>query len=158
MSYIRKKASEGLEIGDSFSVQRTFTEKDVLQFAEVSRDYNPVHFNEGFARVKKFDACISHGLLVGSLITEIGGQIGWLASGMRFKFIKPVYFGETINCQLTIVDIDEKGRARAEAVLTNEKNTIILEAVLEGIVPGEKEKKVLKEMLAEGESTNMIKS
>jgi 3-hydroxybutyryl-CoA dehydratase len=157
MSYIRKKASEGLEIGDTFSVQRTFTEKDVCQFAEISRDYNPVHFNEGFARVKKFDGCISHGLLVASLITEIGGQIGWLASGMSFNFKKPVYFGDTINCHLTIVDIDERRRARAEAILTNEKNSIILEAVLTGIVPGEKEKKVLKDMLTEGDPTNKFK-
>jgi 3-hydroxybutyryl-CoA dehydratase len=154
MSSIRKKAGEGLKIGDTFSVQRTFTEKDVCQFAEISRDYNPVHFNEKFARVKEFDGCISHGLLVASLITEIGGQIGWLASGMSFNFKKPVYFGETINCQLTIVKIDERGRARAEALLTNEKNSVILEAVLEGIVPGEKEKKVLKDMLTEGDPTN----
>ncbi len=154
MTAIRKKASEGLEIGDKFSVSRTFSEEDMIEFADVSRDYNPVHFVERFARVKNFDGCVCHGLLVASLLTEIGGQIGWLASGMNMEFKKPVYFGETIKCDLTIISIDERGRAKAEAVFTNENDITVLEAVLMGIVPGDQEKQVLKDMLAEGDPTN----
>ena len=156
MSHIRKKAIEGLEAGDTFSVSRTFTEQDVTQFAEISRDYNPVHHDERFARVKNFDGHICHGLLVASLITEIGGQIGWLASGMAFKFKKPVYFGETIKCDFTITEIDDKGHAKAEAVFTNECNTIVLEAVITGVLPGLREKQVMKKMLAEGDPTNPL--
>jgi acyl dehydratase len=89
MSHIRKKAVGGLEIGDAFCVSRTFTEQDVIRFADVSRDYNPVHFDERFAKVKKFEDHICHGLLIASLVTEIGGQIGWLASGMTFKLKLP---------------------------------------------------------------------
>ena len=151
MSDIRRKAIAGLKIGDTFSVERTFTEQDVIQFADISKDYNPVHFNKGFAKAKKFDACVSHGLLVGSLVTEIGGQLGWLASGMSFEFKKPVYFGETIRCKLTIIEINEQGRAKAIAVFTNEKDTIILEAVLKGIVPGDKERKIMKGMQTGGD-------
>ena len=125
MSHIRKKAIEGLKIGDTFSVSRTFSEQDVMQFAEISRDYNPVHYDERFARVKNFDGRICHGLLVASLVTEIGGQIGWLASGMAFKFKQPVYFGETIQCEFTITELDERGRAKAEAVFTNERNETV---------------------------------
>ena len=154
MSHIRKKAIEGLKIGDTFSVSRTFSEQDVMQFAEISRDYNPVHYDERFARVKNFDGHICHGLLVASLITEIGGQIGWLASGMAFKFKKPVYFGETIQCEFTITELDERGRAKAEAVFTNERNETVLEAVITGILPGPREKQVMIKMLAEGDPTN----
>ena len=156
MSHIRRKAIEGLKAGDTFSVSRTFTEQDVTQFAEISRDYNPVHHDERFARVKNFDGHICHGLLVASLITEIGGQIGWLASGMAFKFKKPVYFGETVKCDFTITEIDDKGRAKAEAVFTNECNTIVLEAVITGVLPGLREKQVMKKMLAEGDPTNPL--
>ena len=46
MSLIRKKAITGLQVGDIFSVSRTFSEQDVIQFAELSRDYNPIHFEE----------------------------------------------------------------------------------------------------------------
>jgi acyl dehydratase len=156
MSHIRKKAIEGLEEGDTFSVSRTFTEQDVIQFADISRDYNPVHCDERFAKVKNFDGRICHGLLIASQVTEIGGQIGWLASGMTFKFKKPVYFGDTIKCDLTITDLDEKGFAKAEAVFTNEDNITVLEAVVTGFVAGDQEKQVMKDMLAEGDPTNKI--
>lgn len=154
MSDIRKKAIKGLEIGDCFSVSRTFTEQDMIQFADISRDYNPVHWDKRFANIKNFDDRICHGLLVASLVTEIGGQIGWLASGMNFKFKKPVYFGDTITCDFIITDIDERGRATAEMVLTNASDVVVLEGVITGIIPGDKEKQVMKDMLAEGDPTN----
>ena len=156
MSNIRKKAIEGLEKGDTFSVSRTFTEKDVNRFADISRDYNPVHCDDRFAKVKNFDGRICHGLLIAGQVTEIGGQIGWLASGMTFKFKKPVYFGDTIKCDLTITDIDERGFARAEAMFTNDDEITVLEAVVTGIVAGDQEKQVMKDMLAEGDPTNKI--
>ncbi|MCK5203209.1 MAG: MaoC family dehydratase [Desulfobacterales bacterium] len=156
MSHIRKKAIEGLEKGDTFSVSRTFTEQDVIQFADISRDYNPVHCDERFTKVKNFDGRIGHGLLIACQITEIGGQIGWLASGMTFKFKKPVYFGDTIKCDLTITDLDEKGFAKAEVVFTNEDNITVLEAVVTGIVPDAQDKQVMTDMLAEGDPTNKI--
>jgi 3-hydroxybutyryl-CoA dehydratase len=95
MSWIREKTLEGLKTGDFFSISRTFTEEDVIRFAAITRDYNPVHFDERFSGAKSFSGRICHGLLVASMISEIGGQIGWLASEMKFHFKKPVYIGET---------------------------------------------------------------
>jgi len=85
MSDSRNKAIAGLKPGDSFAVSRTFTEQDTSIFADISRDYNPVHFDDRFANAKGFPGRICHGLLVASMVTEIGGQIGWLASGMTFR-------------------------------------------------------------------------
>ena len=90
MSHIRKKTIRGLTAGDRFIVSRQFTEEDMLVFADVTRDYNPVHFEKRFGQVKDFKGRICHGLLVGSILTEIGGQIGWLASEMNFRFTQPV--------------------------------------------------------------------
>jgi 3-hydroxybutyryl-CoA dehydratase len=156
MLNIRKKAIEGLEKGDTFSVSRTFTEQDVIQFADISRDYNPVHCDERFAKVKNFNGRICHGLLIASQVTEIGGQMGWLASGMTFKYRKPVYFGDTIRCDLTVTELDEKGFIKGEAVFRNEHDITVLEAVVTGIVAGDQEKQVMKGMLAEGDPTNKI--
>ncbi len=39
----RERAAEGLQVGDCFTVSRCFSEDDVRQFAQISRDYNPVH-------------------------------------------------------------------------------------------------------------------
>jgi acyl dehydratase len=157
MSEIRKRAIQGLKIGDRFSVERTFTEKDMLKFSEITRDYNPVHFDRRFSAVKNFKGRICHGLLVASMLTEIGGQIGWLASVMNFRFRQPVYFGDTIECALKITEIDEQNqRARAEAVFRNHENAVVLEAELAGILPNTRERKVLVAMVAEGDPSNKL--
>ena len=154
MSQMRKRAIAGLKPGDSFVVSRTFTERDTIAFADISRDYNPVHFDERFAKAKNFQGLICHGLLVASMITEVGGQIGWLASGMNFRFKRPVYFGDTIECRLTITEIDERNRAKADAVFTNQGKEVVLEAQVTGIVPDAAEQRVMEAMLAEGDPTN----
>jgi 3-hydroxybutyryl-CoA dehydratase len=157
MSQIRKKTIEGLSAGDTFTVLRRFTEEDVLAFADVTRDYNPIHFDKRFVQTKNFNGRICHGLLVGSILTEIGGQIGWLASEMNFRFKRPVYLGETIECRFTIKEIDGRNRARAEAIYRNQDGIIVLEADLAGILPGSREREVLDTMVAEGDPTNKLK-
>lgn len=154
MSHIRKKTVEGLKQGDSFTVSRTFTEQDTIAFAEISKDYNPVHFDDRFAQTRNFRGRICHGLLVGSLLTQVGGQIGWLASGMNFRFRKPVFFGDTIECRFTITELDESGKAKAEAVFTNQDKDVVIEAIVTGIIPGPAQKRVMQQMLAEGDPTD----
>jgi 3-hydroxybutyryl-CoA dehydratase len=154
MSYIRQKAIAGLMIGDSFTVSRTFTEQDSITFADITRDYNPVHFDDRFAKAKNFPGRICHGLLVASLLTEVGGQIGWLASEMNFCFKKPVYFGDTIECHLSITYLDDRNRAKAVTVFKNQNDEIVIEASVTGIIPGSPEKRVMEVMLAEGDPTN----
>ena len=156
MSTLRRKAIRGLKSGDSLKIRRTFTEADTRAFGDISRDYNPIHYDDRYAAVKKMNGRICHGLLVGSMITEIGGQIGWLASRMDFLFKRPVYFGDTIECCLTITEIDAKGWAGANAVFRNQQGVTVAEARLEGIVPGAPEQKVLDQMVREGDPTNRI--
>ena len=149
MSHIRKKTIEGLSEGDRFSVTRTFHETDVVLFAEMTKDYNPVHFDTGFVKAKGFRGRICHGMLVGSMISEIGGQIGWLASEMQFQFKKPVYFGDTVTCEMTITQISEKGWATATGEYRNQEGTIVMEALLKGILPGMEEKRAMQKILWE---------
>jgi acyl dehydratase len=156
MSEIRKRAIEGLREGDAFVVSRTFTEAETQLFGELSRDYNPVHYDDRFADAKNLPGRICHGLLVGGMVTEIGGQIGWLASGIEFRFLRPVYFGDTVTCRLTITRIDEQGRADAEAVFTNQDGVTAAEASLTGRLPGPGERQVLQAMVSEGDPTNKI--
>jgi acyl dehydratase len=157
MSDIRKRTIRGLQVGDTFTISRRFTEEDVMMFADITRDYNAVHFDSRYSGAKNFRARICHGLLVGCMLTEVGGQIGWLASVMNFRFQQPVYFGETITCRFTITDIDEHRRASAEAVYLNQDGNIVLEAELKGILPDEAERRILNAMVAEGDPTNKLK-
>lgn len=154
MSQIRRKTIRGLSPGDTFIVKRRFTEEDMSAFADITRDYNPIHLESRFVQVKNFKDRICHGLLVGSILTEIGGQIGWLASEMNFRFKQPVYFGDTIECTFTITEINELNRAQANAIYRNQHGTVVLEADLAGILPGKPERVVLAAMVAEGDPTN----
>lgn len=153
---MRKTAIRGIKQGDRFSVTRTFRESDMLEFAGISRDYNPVHFDERYARSRGFSGRINHGLLVGSMLTEIGGQIGWLATHMSFDFKKPVYLNQTVTCVLEITRVDQKGRAEAEAVFTDSEDKIIMTARLSGFLPGDTQRRVMRKMLAEGDPTNKL--
>ncbi len=150
----RERAADGLQVGDSFRTSRTFTDDDVTLFAQISKDYNPVHFDTRFAKVRNFPRVICHGLLAASLLTEIGGQIGWLASAINFQFKGPIYVGETITCNWVITAIDQKGRAKASVTITKENEIPVIEAEISGIIPGLEERKVLSQMLSEGDPTN----
>jgi 3-hydroxybutyryl-CoA dehydratase len=151
---LRERAAEGLQVGDSFKISRTFTDDDVVNFAGISRDYNPVHFDACFAKARNFPAPVCHGLLAAGMVTEIGGQIGWLATVMNFRFKGPVYVGETITCNWVITDIDQKGRAKASVTITKQDGATVIEAEIGGVVPGDAERKVLSQMLSEGDPTN----
>ncbi len=150
----RQRAAEGLQVGDSFKTSRTFTDDDVIRFAKISRDYNPVHFDARFAKARNLRAPICQGLLTASLVTEIGGQIGWLASAMNFRFKGPVYVGETITCSWVITAIEQNGRAKASVTITKEDGASVIEAEISGIVPGVEERRILSQMLSEGDPTN----
>ena len=156
MSNIRARTIQGLKAGDTFRVTRTFCEEDVFRFADITRDYNPIHFDDRFAGTKKLNGRICHGLLVGSLLTEIGGQIGWLASRMNFRFKGPVFLGDTVTCTLRITEIDSENRAQASAQFANQQGSVVLEAELGGILPGEPELEVLKAIISDGDPTNKV--
>ena len=151
VSSIRKLVFKGIRVGQTFSVSRTFSAKDVVEFADISNDYNPVHFDKRFAKAKKFEGTVCHGLLVASLLTAVGGELGWLASGMNLKFRKPVYIDDTIKCDFTITAVSSTGHAEASAIFTNKANTTVLEAEITGILPGDKEVRIMKQMVEDGD-------
>jgi len=156
MTSMRNRAIEGIMEGDIFSFSRTFTEDDVIQFADISMDYNPVHLEDRFAKVKNFQTRICHGLLVGSMLTAIGGQMGFLASYMDFVFKNPVYIGDTVSCRWTFTEIDERGRAKAEVEFNNQDGVIVLTATVKGIIPGSMERAIMNTMIEEGDPTNKL--
>ena len=153
---IRSKAVQGLREGDTFSYMREFTGDDTLSFGDMTRDYNPVHYDKRWTDLKGFNGLICHGLLVGSMICEFGGQVGWLATGMNFKFIKPVYFGDRITCTITLTRIEDGGRAKADAVFTNQDEQRVCLAELTGRLPLKQERELLKQMTDENDPTNKL--
>ena len=103
---------EDLEIGQSLTTRgRTITEADVVNFAGLSGDYNPLHTNEEFARNTEFGQRIAHGALGFSIATGLSYQLGFLEGtvmaflGLEWKYSAPIYIGDTIHCDITITDL-----------------------------------------------------
>lgn len=157
MSDWRQRATAGISPGDRFSFTRTFDLEDLTAFGELTRDYNPVHYDETFAVLRGFEGPISHGLLAGSMICEIGGQLGWLATRMDFSFRKPIYPGDTITCELTVDTVNAEGFARANARLTNQDGVEVIGVVLEGLPPDPAARDRLRQMIALGDPTNPLR-
>ena len=153
---IRAKAVQGLKPGDTVTFQRNFSQADTETFGDMTRDYNPVHFDLRWSAAKGFRGLICHGLLVGSMICEFGGQVGWLATGMTFKFIKPVYFDDTVQCAITITRLADSGRAEAEAIFSNQHGQQVCYAHLTGRLPLTPERRLLKTLIDEDDPTNKL--
>ncbi len=156
MSVIRKQVLEGIEAGTVFTITRKFSEAETLSFGDLTRDYNPVHYDPRFARASGYPDLICHGLLVGGMICEIGGQLAWLATSMNFKYLKPVYFEDTITCRFEITSIDEKQKAEAKAEFFNQKEEKVLTAELTGYLPHREKQVALAEMVRDGDPTNKL--
>jgi 3-hydroxybutyryl-CoA dehydratase len=152
----REQMIKGVKPGDQFIIERTFTKEETTAFGDLTQDYNPVHYDRRWTDAKNLNGLICHGLLVGSMICEFGGQVGWLASGMSFKFIKPVYFNDTIQCRIKLIALDDRGRAKARARFFNQNEEQIGVAELSGRLPLDPERKILQKMVSEGDPTNKL--
>ena len=88
---------------------RTVTEADVVNFAALSGDYNMLHTNAEYAKASPFGARIAHGLLVTSMVTGLVDRTGVLEGTTiafreinEWKFVRPVYLGDTIYAILEV--------------------------------------------------------
>jgi 3-hydroxybutyryl-CoA dehydratase len=114
---------EDLSVGMTASYAKTITETDIVIFAGISGDNNPLHLNEEFARESIFKGRIAHGMLTAVFIsTVLGTKLpgpGCIYLNQEVKFLAPVRPGETVTTQVTISAVDlEKCRAVATSVCT----------------------------------------
>ncbi|MEE4379931.1 MAG: MaoC family dehydratase [Candidatus Competibacteraceae bacterium] len=114
---------EDLSVGMSASYAKTVTEADVILFAGISGDDNPVHVNEEFAATTMFKGRIVHGMFSAGLIsTVLGTRLpgpGCIYVSQQLKFKAPVRIGETVTATVTIKEVNaEKRRVILETVCT----------------------------------------
>ena len=112
---------EDLFVGMTESFTKTVSDDDVVSFATVSGDTNPVHLEEHFARQTRFRQRIAHGLLSASYISAVLGTRlpgpGCIYLSQNLKFRAPVRIGDTVVARATVKSIDpEGGRVNFETV------------------------------------------
>ncbi|WP_149538748.1 MaoC family dehydratase [Siccirubricoccus phaeus] len=107
---------EELSVGQSASFGKTVTEADIVLFAAVTGDTNPMHLNADYARGTIFGERIAHGMLAAGLITKVlGTQLpgpGTIYLSQSLQFRAPVRIGQTVTATVEVVALQaEKRRA-----------------------------------------------
>lgn len=100
---------EDFEEGMTFTTpRRTVTEADIVNFAGLSGDFNPLHVDAVHANEGMFGERIAHGLLGLSIASGLTSHLGFLGEkvqafmGLEWKFKKPTFIGDTIHCELSV--------------------------------------------------------
>ncbi len=130
---------EELKVGMSASYAKTITDADIVLFAGISGDINPVHLNHEFAADTMFEGRIAHGLLTASFIsTVLGVRLpgpGGIYLRQDLNFKAPVRSGDTVNARATIRElVPEKRRVILETVCTV-GNTVVLNGTAHVYIP-----------------------
>ncbi|MEH7356328.1 MaoC family dehydratase N-terminal domain-containing protein [Neobacillus drentensis] len=92
-----------LQVGDIIKFERTFTAEDVVMFTKLSGDEGVHHINPD-----EQGRLIIQGLLTATLPTKVGGDHNVLARTMNFEFLRPVFTGDTIICEVTIEKFEKQ--------------------------------------------------
>lgn len=154
---------EDVEIGQEWrSLGRTITEADVVNFAGLSGDFNPIHVDHHFASSTPFRRPIAHGLLV----LAIGSGLGLPSPPMRtmaliaikeWYFRDPVFFGDTIYVVNKVVDKQLRGRGKRGEIAWHRRfykqdDKLVMEGVTLTLVEG----RGLKAAAAGGEGRQLL--
>ncbi len=131
MSEEKKNLSALPAVGTRATRERTITDDDIVRFAEVSGDRNPVHLDEEYAAHSPFGQRIAHGFLVGSLISAaIGMDLpgpGSIYLGQTLKFVAPVHIGDTVTVSVEVIKVrEEKRLVTLRTDCTNQEGNVVL--------------------------------
>ncbi|HEY50805.1 MAG TPA: MaoC family dehydratase [Dehalococcoidia bacterium] len=126
------KTIDQLNIGDRASISKLITEHEVIRFAEITGDKNPIHLDKFYAGQTVFGERIAHGMLTASLISAVLGiklpGPGNIYVSQSLKFRAPVKFGDVIEAEVEVVEKNvERNRVRLSTTCRNQDGTVVLE-------------------------------
>ena len=128
---MKELAYDDIKVGDSATFSKTITESDVVNYAGITGDFNPVHIDAEFAKESMFKERIVHGMLTAGFIsTVVGTQLPgpnaiYLAQELSFK--APVKIGDTVTAEATVMEKrDEKRIIKLSTTVTNQRGEIVV--------------------------------
>ena len=135
---------EDLRVGDRWvSESRQVTEADVVQFADLTGDFNPLHVDEEFAKQTPFRQPIAHGLLGMSLVAGLGSvspnveTVAFLGI-QDWDFRKPIFFDELLHVVTVVRELEPNGRRRGRVTwhrqLINQDAQVVQEGLFVSLV------------------------
>jgi 3-hydroxybutyryl-CoA dehydratase len=136
---LRGKYADELTVGMSAIFSKTVTDADIVLFAGVTGDTNPVHLDEEFAKPTMFKGRIAHGMLTAGFISAVLGTKlpgpGSIYLSQSLKFKAPVRIGDTVVARVTATTVDrEKGRCTF-ATTAHVGDLLVVEGEAQILVP-----------------------
>src|ERR1700722_1638652 len=133
---------DDLKVGMTERLKKTIAASDVVGFAQLTGDRNPIHLSEHFAARTPFGRRIDHGLYTASLISAVLGTRlpgpGAIYISQTLNFRAPVKIGDTVTVTVTVAElIPEKSRARLSCVCAVD-GEVVLDGEALVKVPSEK--------------------
>jgi 3-hydroxybutyryl-CoA dehydratase len=124
-----------MRVGQNVELTRTVTEADVIGYAELSGDFNPIHIDREYAERSVFRRRVAHGMLSTGILVGLSAEqlpgAGAIHISMNIKFLKPVFIGDTITCSVAVEEIFiEKNRAIMRTVIRNQEGTIVTDGTM----------------------------
>jgi 3-hydroxybutyryl-CoA dehydratase len=118
-------------VGDGFKFERFISSEDVLKFAEIVGDLNPVHLDAAFAEQSFFKKRIVHGAFVAGLISKVLGMDfpgqGTIYISQTSAFKRPVYVDTMVTVEVTVTEvIPEKRWLVLETIILNAEGKVCL--------------------------------
>jgi len=130
---------EDLEVGMQASHEKTVSESDITNFADISGDFNPVHMDEDYAVETFFKSRIAHGMLTASFIsTVLGTKLpghGSIYLSQTLRFLAPVRIGDTVKALARVVSLDMARRRAQFACFCEVNGKIVVEGEATVFVP-----------------------
>lgn len=124
-----RTAFERLNVGETASRTKTVTMADIVGFAAVSGDTNPIHLDEDYARTTRFEGRIAHGMLAGGLISAVlGTQLpgpGAIYLAQSLKFRAPVRPGDLVTAAVTVKEVRADHRLVLATRCTVDGRTVV---------------------------------
>ncbi|WP_425804133.1 MaoC family dehydratase [Desulfitobacterium sp. Sab5] len=129
---MKELAYADMNVGDSASLSKTVTESDILNFAGLTMDFNPVHVNAEYAKDSIFKERIAHGMLSAGFISAVLGTTlpgpNSIYLGQELKFTAPVKIGDTVTATATITEKkDDKRILKLKTVVTNQRGEVVVD-------------------------------
>ena len=122
---------EDMEVGMTAIYAKTVTEADIVMFAGISGDTNPVHLDAHFARQTVFKGRIAHGMLSASFIsTVLGTRLpgpGCIYLSQNLKFRAPVKAGDTVTARVTVTDVNPDSKRIVLDTVCTVGDTVVIE-------------------------------
>ncbi|MFD1695314.1 MaoC family dehydratase [Roseibium aestuarii] len=127
---LRSLTFEDLSVGMRETLVKQVQSSDVIGFAEVSGDRNPIHLSEHFAARTPFKSRIAHGLYTASLISAVLGTRlpgpGAIYLSQTLKFLAPVYIGDKVSVTVEVKELIERGHRALLSCLCQVEGTDVL--------------------------------